>query len=156
MVISNIGSIVLSLPSASSPALISSTSSSTAIMTSTQVRILSISNTISRLFVGPIADFVSPVGSYLPSGDLHYPRKHRVSRMSFLFGSSILLIFTFGWMQFGIRTQQELWILRYYDFYHAHFAFHSNRILSDNSLGTGVAYGAVFTVLCVFNSVVYA
>jgi len=46
--------------------------------------------------------------------------------MSFMSGSAILLLLTFGWMLVGIQSQQELWLL---------------------SIGTGIAYGAVFTVL---------
>jgi hypothetical protein len=115
MVISNIGTIVLSLPASSlSP---SGTKvldvPSTDLATSTQVRIISLSNTISRLLVGPIADFVSPIASYLPNGDRSYPRKHRVSRIAFLVVSTILLAGTYLWMEVGIRSQAALWALRY-------------------------------------------
>jgi len=98
----------------------------TDVATSTQVRILSLANTISRLLVGPLADFVSPIASYLPNGDPVYPRKHRVSRIAFLVGSAILLAITYAWMLFGIRSQAALWAL---------------------SVGTGIAYGVTFTVL---------
>lgn len=124
MVISNVGTIVTSLPPSSSASLASIPSA--AIATSTQVRLLSLANTVSRLLVGPIADFVSPIASHLPGGTLHYPRKHIISRISFLSGSAILLFLTFGWMGLGISSQQELWLL---------------------SFGTGIAYGTVFTVL---------
>ncbi|TDL27362.1 MFS general substrate transporter [Rickenella mellea] len=125
MVISNIGTIVLSLPS-KPDRNITSIVPPIAAVTSLQVRLLSISNTVSRLLVGPLADFVSPVALYLPCGTLHYPRKHRISRIAFLSASSLMLLVTFAWMDFTIRTQQGLWAL---------------------SLGTGIAYGAIFTIL---------
>jgi len=122
MVISNIGTIVLSLPRDEFSATAAGSPSATA----TQVRLLSVCNTVSRLLVGPLADFVSPVAAYLPCGTVHYPRKHRVSRVAFLSGASALLIVTFAWMEVGVRSQQAVWAL---------------------SLGTGIAYGAVFTIL---------
>ncbi|KAF5327998.1 hypothetical protein D9611_014921 [Ephemerocybe angulata] len=65
MIISNIGTIVLSLP----PYTIEQTGGSSAqAYTSRQVKLLSLSNTISRITVGVLADFISPVASYLPCG----------------------------------------------------------------------------------------
>jgi len=46
--------------------------------------------------------------------------------VAFLSASTALLFLTFGWLELGIRDQQSLWIL---------------------SIGTGIAYGSVFTVL---------
>lgn len=111
MVISNIGTIVLSLPSPGINTLVRVPS--TDVATSTQVRILSLASTISRLLVGPLADFLSPIASYLPNGDRYYPRTHHVSRISFLLGSALLLAITYIWMEIGIRSQAALWVLRY-------------------------------------------
>jgi len=127
MVISNIGTIVLSHPISSSSSGINVLGvPSTDVATSTQVRILSLSNTVSRLLVGPVADFVSPVASYLPNGDRSYPRKHRISRIAFLVGPTILLASTYFWMELGIRSQATLWAL---------------------SIGAGISYGITFTIL---------
>lgn len=116
MILSNIGTIVLSLPPSSSSSGVGLMRVPSAdIATSTQVRILSLANTISRLLVGPLADFVSPVASYLPNGDLCFPRKHRISRMAFLMGSSALLAITCGWMEVGVRSQAGVWALRSVD-----------------------------------------
>ena len=111
MVISNIGTIVLSLPSSSSSQSTFAPPSSAA--TATQVRLLSLSNTFSRLLVGPLADFVSPVASYLPGGTIYYARKHRISRVAFLSASSLLLLFTFFYTVIGIRSQSSIWLLRW-------------------------------------------
>ncbi|KAH8117341.1 MFS general substrate transporter [Phellopilus nigrolimitatus] len=125
MVIGNIGTIVLSLPSSSPvPSYISTSSAASA--TAVQVRLLSLSNTLSRLLVGPLADFVSPVASYLPSGSIYFARKHRISRIAFLSAASALLALTYSWMELCVRSREGLWVL---------------------SIGTGVAYGAVFTAL---------
>lgn len=114
MVISNIGTIVLSLPSSStSGADLLSRIPPTDISTSTQVRLLSLANTTSRLLVGPIADYVSPVASYLHNGDAYYPRKHRVSRVAFLTVAAILYALTCLWMEIGVKSQGALWALRY-------------------------------------------
>ncbi|KIK49343.1 hypothetical protein CY34DRAFT_797291 [Suillus luteus UH-Slu-Lm8-n1] len=121
MVISNIGTIVLSLASqASSPTVAPSTD----VATATQVRFLSVANTLSRLVVGPLADFVSP--SATASGSQSIPRKRRVSRMAFLFFSILVLVLTDLWMVLGVRSQVDLWAL---------------------SIGAGVAYGTTFTIL---------
>ena len=54
MVVSNLGSIVLSLPSSAG---------STTANVAQQVRLLSFFNTLSRLLVGPLADALAPVAS---------------------------------------------------------------------------------------------
>jgi hypothetical protein len=112
MVISNIGTIILSLPSSSSTSAMAAIPA-TDISNSTQVRLLSIANTCSRLLVGPLADFMSPVASYLPSGIRCFPRKHHVSRVAFLSAATFILAVTFFWMEVGIRSQEAVWILRY-------------------------------------------
>jgi hypothetical protein len=112
MVISNIGTIILSLPSSSSTSTMNAIPN-TDVSNSTQVRLISIANTFSRLLVGPLADFISPVASYLPSGVRCFPRKHHVSRVAFLSVATFLLAVTFFWMEVGIRSQEAVWILRY-------------------------------------------
>ncbi|KAF8078054.1 MFS general substrate transporter [Lyophyllum atratum] len=122
MVISNMGTIVLSLPPSSAP----SSNTPPDVITTNQVKIISIANTLSRLVVGPLADFVSPVASFLPTGTIIYPRKHRVSRVAFLSGPILLLAMSFLWMEIGVKSREAVWTL---------------------SVGTGINYGAVFTVL---------
>ncbi|KAA1474901.1 MFS general substrate transporter [Dentipellis sp. KUC8613] len=125
MVISNIGTIVLSLPSSAQRGISVLTSSADA-ATSTQVRVLSVANTVSRLIAGPLADFTSPVASYLPSGVRSFPRKHFASRVVFLTGATFFLAIAFLSLELGIRTQEGLWVL---------------------STATGIAYGVTFTIL---------
>ncbi|KII88648.1 hypothetical protein PLICRDRAFT_124849 [Plicaturopsis crispa FD-325 SS-3] len=125
MVMSNIGTIVLSLPSSES-STINTVVPSTDVATSTQVRVISLSNTITRLFVGFAADFVSPVASYLPNGSRGFTRKHFISRVAWLSGMSLLLALTFLWTEIGIKTQSSVWPL---------------------SIGVGIVYGASFTLL---------
>ncbi|KAJ6596781.1 major facilitator superfamily domain-containing protein [Mycena vulgaris] len=119
MVMSNVGTIVLSLPSASTTLLGSSGAGASA-----QVKTLAISNTITRLLTGPIADFVSPIVASVPH--VASSKKHYISRAAFLTGAASVLAFTFLWMEVAVRTQKDLWVL---------------------SVGTGIAYGATFTVL---------
>lgn len=123
MVISNIGTIVAALPAMASD---QATSVNVVDNTPHQVRLISIANTLTRILVGPLADYVSPVASYLPNGTIIRTRKHRISRVSFLFISAGLLALTFVWTSFGIHTQDSIWIL---------------------SLGTGIGYSATFTVM---------
>lgn len=108
MVISNIGTIVAALPATASDSF----GSYAADNTSQQVRLISIANTFTRILVGPLADYVSPVASYLPNGTVVRARKHRISRISFLFGSATLLALTFLYTSTGIATQEGLWVLR--------------------------------------------
>ncbi|KAJ3502323.1 hypothetical protein NLJ89_g8942 [Agrocybe chaxingu] len=123
MIISNIGTIVVSLP----PPPRESTSGTVLpnSATASQVNLISIANTISRISVGPLADFISPVAAYLPTGAQVFPRKHIISRFAFLAASATLLVFTFTWMVYGVRSQGDVWVL---------------------SVGTGLSYSAVFTI----------
>ncbi|KAF9069867.1 major facilitator superfamily domain-containing protein [Rhodocollybia butyracea] len=122
MIISNVGTIVISLPSQ----FIQTLTSEGEQVASLQVKILSVSNTLSRLLVGPVADFVSPVFSYQHPEGFTTVTKHRMSRMVFLSGSASLLAITCAWMVFGVQTRHDVWLL---------------------SVGTGITYGAVWTVL---------
>lgn len=111
MVISNIGTIVAALPPTGSE---QGAFASTSVIDNTprQVRLISMANTFTRICVGPLADYVSPVASYLPNGTIVHARKHRISRVSFLFVSAALLVLTFCWTFTGITTQEGLWVLR--------------------------------------------
>jgi hypothetical protein len=112
MVISNIGTIVLSLPPHALAVYPSALSDHA---TSKQVRILSISNTLSRIVVGPLADLVSPVASHHPTGTAVYLRRHRVSRAVFLAVPALLLAFIFVWMEFAVMSREAVWTLRFVD-----------------------------------------
>jgi len=125
MIISNIGTIVLSLyPEAASG--IRSLSSSAESVTATQVRLLSISNTLSRLLSGPVADFISPLSSHVAGDRSSRSRSYRISRVVLLSCISLLLAGTFLYLELAIRTPDGLRVL---------------------SIGTGAAYGATFTIL---------
>jgi hypothetical protein len=112
MIISNIGTIVLSLYP-NSVAGIKSLSSSAETVTTTQVRLISISNTLSRLISGPLADIISPLISHIPDDGTLLPRKYRISRVVLLSGTSLLLAGAFVYLELAIRTPDALWILRY-------------------------------------------
>lgn len=112
MIISNIGTIVLSLyPEPISGIRSFSTSPET--VTTTQVRLISIANTLTRLLSGPLADFISPLTSHIPGSGPPPPRKYRVSRVVLVSASSLLLAGTFVYLDLAIRTPDDLWILRY-------------------------------------------
>ena len=118
MVIANIGTISLALPARSvtngfslAPNLSSAAEVSTA---ATQVRLLSLSNTFSRLIGGSVADYMSPVAAYLPSGILALPRQHKVSRVAFLWVPCILMAFAFLWMALGVPSQEGVWLFRFF------------------------------------------
>ncbi|KAJ7219167.1 MFS general substrate transporter [Mycena pura] len=98
MIISNIGTIVLSLPSGSATVFSG--------VAAAQVQTLAISNTVTRLLTGPIADFVSPVVSHVPT-----VRKHYISRAAFLVAPAAALAFTSFWMELGVRSQGDVWVL---------------------------------------------
>ena len=117
MVIANIGTISLALPTkdvtSGLPATSTLASNAGVSTAATQVRLLSLSNTISRITTGPMADFISPVASYLPSGLLMLPRQHKVSRVAFLLGACLLMTVAFLWMTFGVTSQKEIWAFRF-------------------------------------------
>ncbi|KAF8628413.1 hypothetical protein AX15_003935 [Amanita polypyramis BW_CC] len=116
MIISNVGTLILALPK---------TTSFSANTTARQVQLLSLSNTVSRVITGFLADFMSPVT--IPVGGVAVlPRKHFISRVFFLSCPSLLLALTFFWSSNGMKMQEDVWTL---------------------SIGVGTSYGAVFTVL---------
>ncbi|GJJ12066.1 hypothetical protein Clacol_006307 [Clathrus columnatus] len=129
MVMANIGTIALALPTTQGTEITAGPFANSTTVTSvatTQVRLLSFSNTISRITTGPMADFISPVASYLRPGLLVLPRQHKISRVVFLFGSCLLMTISFLWMVFVIQVQEQIWLF---------------------SVGIGTAYGSTFTVL---------
>lgn len=108
MVQSNIGSITLSLPPVSSAVL----EVPSEVNIATQVRVLAIANTISRLLSGLLADILSPVARYLPSGMYCFTKKQRFSRVLFLTFSAVILAFSFVWTEVSVRSQRMIWVLR--------------------------------------------
>ncbi|KAI9446421.1 MFS general substrate transporter [Lactarius indigo] len=122
MIISNIGTIVLSLY----PERIYGGGPSSAAATATQVRLISISNTLSRVVVGPLADLISPVASRASGDSPTLPQRYRISRVALLSFVPLLLVGTFLYLELAIRTPDDLWIL---------------------SVNTGAAYGITFTIL---------
>ena len=102
MVISNIGTIVMSLPQLSTGRLSGLLNDGSP--AADQVKILSMSNTVSRIVFGLLADFIRPV-EFLS-------RKARINRFIFLSGSASLLSLIFLWMAVGVETRQQVWVLR--------------------------------------------
>ena len=143
MIISNIGTIVLSLNSE----LASGVPSSAAAATVTQVRFISISNTLSRIVIGPLADLISPVTSRA-SGELSPPpQRYRISKVALLSFIPLLLAGTFIYLELAIRNSDDLWILRYAGLLSALLCRWFTCYLY--SVVTGTAYGITFTILCV-------
>lgn len=105
---SNIGSITLSLSPASSTT--SEISSEAAI--ATQVRLFAIANTASRPLAGALADILSPVARYLPSGMYCFAKKQRFSRVLFLSLAAVILAISFVWTEAFVRTQRAICVLR--------------------------------------------
>lgn len=120
MLIANIGTVVLALPESYS------TLSDPTRITATQVRLISVTNTLSRLVFGFIADMASPVANWLPSGLLEFPRRHYISRIFFLILGTGILSLSLAWMLFGVASQRGVWVL---------------------SFGAGSAYGAFWAIL---------
>jgi len=122
MVQSNIGTITLSLPPVSSA--VSEIPSEITI--ATQVRILAMANTVSRLLSGTFADILSPVAGYLPSGVYCFTKKRCFSRVLFLSFGAVILAFSFAWTEVAVRSQRTLWVL---------------------SIGAGLVNGTVFSII---------
>lgn len=102
MIKSNIGMIVLSLPSSSKSGNIA-----------LQVQLIAVSDTLTRLILGPVADIVSPVPTYSANGIWAFPRRPYVTRMIFLAGAASVFALAFIWPIIGIRSQESLWPLRF-------------------------------------------
>ncbi|KAI0705142.1 MFS general substrate transporter [Cytidiella melzeri] len=135
MVMANLASIFLSLPShadvRNNPTI------------ATQIQLLAIANTTSRLLVGPLSDLLSPVASYMrlhaSHPELHpadtqptpeyvysFPHKQIISRIAFLVACNSILLATFSFVDLFARSTETLWVM---------------------SIGVGFAYGGTFTIL---------
>jgi hypothetical protein len=145
MIISNIGTIVLSLNAERISSI--GDPSSAAAATATQVRLISISNTLSRVVSGPLADLISPVTSRASGESSSSPQRYRISRVALLSLIPLLLAGTFLYLELAIRVPDDLWILRYAALLLALLRCWFICYLS--SVNTGVAYGITFTILCV-------
>jgi len=110
MIISNIGTIVGSLPS-SEDTVDKGYSADSGV--AFQVNLIAGANTVTRILIGPLADFVSPIAAYLPSGTQVFLRKHRISRIVFLTVPALLMAFTSLWMALAAKTRDQLWALRW-------------------------------------------
>lgn len=100
----NIGSIVLSLPS--------SPDRRADMAISSQVQAISIANTLTRLILGPLADYVSPVHIGLLNGVRQYRRQPFVSRKIFLTGAALVSAAAHLSLGAFIRSQKGLLLLR--------------------------------------------
>jgi len=120
MVVSNIGTIVASLAPAGS------LTDAPSVTAGSQVRVISLANTFSRLLTGPTADFTSPLPLRHSSGELVFHPKRTVTRVVFVTLSSAILLLSFLWMAVGVTSLNGVWIL---------------------SIGTGAAYGMIWTVV---------
>ena len=115
MVISNIGTVVASFKS---PGEIFQ------LDPGPQIRLISLANTVSRLFTGLVADIASPSPTKEQStGKLIFSPRRVVSRTVFVWLSCSMLLVSFCWMGFGVTTPQGLWVV---------------------SLGAGAAYGMMW------------
>lgn len=120
MVLGNIGTMVLGVP-ATRDGIASLPKAGAA----TQVRLLSLANTVARLLTGPLADYLAPAPLAHPTGELYFPRKRYFSRLSFLSGSCAIMVVAYFWMAAGVVSQRDISLV---------------------SIATGVAYGTTFTV----------
>ncbi|KIP08793.1 hypothetical protein PHLGIDRAFT_126758 [Phlebiopsis gigantea 11061_1 CR5-6] len=162
MVIANLSPIFLSLRSSGVPSSmlfaqgVRTLTAGSSI--STQIQLLSVTNTLARLTIGPLADFMAPVpvsfsrgsgtvaaGSVpadaaaneapgdptKPKAGVYYafPRAHYISRIAFLLGATLLCLTTFAlFLMINSSTSKE-------------------GSMSLLSVGVGISYGTTFTIL---------
>ena len=127
-IMGNIGTIVFALPAGTSVQDVTS-------ITATQVRLLSvcklralrsfrgakyrdmqITNTMSRLVFGFLADVTSPLANWLPNGTLEFSRQPIFSRVAYFVFAAVILSSALAWMLVGVATQNGVWVLRYAPF----------------------------------------
>ncbi|KAG8967926.1 putative monocarboxylate transporter mch1 [Tulasnella sp. 419] len=115
MIIGNVATIVVSLPKAESPKL-------TVIpnIVSSQVQIISISNTLSRLIAGPLIDI------FCPSPFATDARRPWPGRVGIIASAAMLLGTAYAYMATLVKFQSQVWLL---------------------SAATGIGYGMIWTVI---------
>ena len=104
MVVSNLGSIILALPSASAAPDPGATTANVA----RAVRTLALANTLSRLAVGPLADALAPVAARGPDGVWAFSRARATSRVAFVAGAALLLTGTCAWLAGAVNSPTSL------------------------------------------------
>ena len=90
---------------------------------SAQVQLISACNTVIRFVTGALIDYFSP-----PPFALGAPR-NTISRLAFLWLACVLLACIYGYVAIFVQYQSQVWVL---------------------SVGAGIAYGAIWTVMYVW------
>jgi hypothetical protein len=85
------------------------------------VQVLSISNTISRLFIGLLSDWLSYAAEPIPEAELGegwwgwwkrtFHRKPQVSRLAFLVAAGGMLAVAYAYVAVGLESTNGLWVL---------------------------------------------
>ncbi|GAA5886093.1 hypothetical protein JCM5296_007085 [Sporobolomyces johnsonii] len=87
------------------------------------IALLSVANTLSRLIVGALSDYLATPAS---ADDETRPTiRKRVSRLVFLLGACLALSIAYGWAGTGMTSERGLWVV---------------------TIVTGVSYGTLFTL----------
>ncbi|GAA5834375.1 hypothetical protein JCM3766R1_005196 [Sporobolomyces carnicolor] len=90
------------------------------------IAVLAIANTLSRLLVGAVSDYLSaPSVTVDDEGGPSTPARKRVSRLAFLLGACASLALAYVWGGTGLTTEDGLWIV---------------------TIINGISYGAIFTL----------
>lgn len=76
------------------------------------IAVLAIANTLSRLLVGAVSDYLSaPSVTVDDEGGPSTPARKRVSRLAFLLGACASLALAYVWGGTGLTTEDGLWIV---------------------------------------------
>ncbi|GAA5868412.1 hypothetical protein JCM1840_006984 [Sporobolomyces johnsonii] len=87
------------------------------------IALLSVANTLSRLIVGALSDYLATPASAVD--ETRRTIRKRVSRLVFLLGACLALSIAYGWAGTGMTSERGLWVV---------------------TIVTGVSYGTLFTL----------
>lgn len=131
------------------------------------VQVLSVSNTISRLLIGLLSDWLSYAAAPIPEAGLgegwtgwckrRLHRKPQVSRLAFLVAACGILVGAFGFTAVGMERTDELWVLSVGQLSRLLLLLSSGSPVLTPPLATatGFSYGLIFTLAPAIVRVVY-
>jgi MFS family permease len=109
------------------------------------IAVLAIANTISRLVIGAISDYLSTPTEVIEENGNRRGGRRRVSRLMFLVGACACLALVYAWGGTGLATEDGLWIVTISEF-RLFAQLESSADVLLHMTVNGFSYGAVFTL----------
>jgi len=144
MYMASLGQILESLSAVSTNLPFRSTASHALQSRKDHISVLAIGNTVSRLGVGAISDFLSTAAATREEGG---SGRKRITRLWFLLGACASLSIAYAWGGLGLTSEKGLWIITISELLlRLSRSLRSNLSSQFRQIVNGTSYGSVFTL----------